>query len=158
MSTNTTRLDLFLKEIQDPKAQENWLRLKLYLEQLSVGNTTIINQGGDGGSGSGTSVWEKDSATISSGITAVVDTIPLASFRQLHYEINYLNTVTNRRKGLKMTVINDDSTIEEQVYAISGAPLSLGIFANIVGSNLQISVQNSEASAVEMSFAKLNIP
>lgn len=158
MSTNTTRLDLLLKEINDPYVQENFYRLKLYLEQLSVGNTTIVEVGGSSGSGTGFSVWEKDNVTLPAGITTVVDTIPLASFRQLQYEINYLNTVTNRRKGFKMTVVNDDSTIEEQVYAISGAPLNLGIFASIVGSDLQISVQNSESSAVEMSFAKLNIP
>lgn len=157
MTTNTTRLDLLIKEIKDPKAQENWLRLKLYLEQLNVGNTTIVNTGGSGGT-TAESVWTKTDVSIPAGITKVVDTIPLASFRQLDYKINYLNTVSNRRKGLKMTVINDDSTIEEQVYAISGAPLNLGIFTNIVGTDLQISVQNSETSDVEMSFAKLNIP
>jgi len=42
MSVNTTSLDLLLKEIEDPHVQENFYRLKLYLEQIATGNTTIV--------------------------------------------------------------------------------------------------------------------
>jgi len=159
MSTNTTRLDLLLKEIEDEYVQENFYRLKLYLEQLAVGNTTVVNQQvlGPGGEPS-TSIWSKQTVLLPASSTTIIDTIPLASFGQLEYIINYLNTFTSDKMGLKMTVINDDSTIEEQVYAKSGAPLNLGLFANAVGVNCQISVQNNETSPVEVSFAKLNIP
>jgi len=42
MSVNTTSLDLLLKEIKDPHVQENFYRLKLFLENLSTGATTIV--------------------------------------------------------------------------------------------------------------------
>lgn len=159
MSTNTTKLDLLLKEIKDEYVQENFYRLKLYLEQLGVGNTTIVNQDViDSGGGSGTGVWTKTTVLVPALSTQIIDSVPLAGFGQLEFIINYLNTFTKDKAGLKMTVINDDSTIEEQVYAKSGAPLNLGLFANPVGVNCEISLQNNEASAIEVSFAKLNIP
>lgn len=159
MSTNTTKLDLLLKEIDDRYVQENFYRLKLYLEQLNVGNTTIVETlGGTGGTGSGTSVWSKTTVLVPASSTVIIDTVPLASFGQLEYIINYLNTFTKGKSGLKMTVINDDSTIEEQVYAKSGAPLNLGLVVNPVGINCEVSLQNNETSAIEVSFAKLNIP
>ena len=160
MSTNTTKLDLLLKEIDDAYVQENFYRLKLYLEQLAVGNTTIVEVvgGSSGGAGSSTSIWSKKTVLVPPTSTVILDSVPLASFGQLEYIINYLNTFTKAKSGLKMTVLNDDSTIEEQVYAKSGAPLNLGLFANPVGINCEISLQNNETSAVEVSFAKLNIP
>ena len=159
MSTNTTKLDLLLNEIDDRYVQQNFYRLKLYLEQLNVGNTTIVETlGGTGGTGSGTSVWSKTTVLVPASSTVIIDTVPLASFGQLEYIINYLNTFTKGKSGLKMTVINDDSTIEEQVYAKSGAPLNLGLVVNPVGINCEVSLQNNETSAIEVSFAKLNIP
>jgi len=50
--------DLLLKEIEDEYVRENFWRLKLYLEQLQSGGTTIINSGG--GSGTSLSGYKND--------------------------------------------------------------------------------------------------
>lgn len=42
MSVTNRNLDLLLKEIKDPHVQENFYRLKLYIEELAIGTTNII--------------------------------------------------------------------------------------------------------------------
>lgn len=157
--SQTNSLDLLLKEINDPYVQENFYRLKLYLQRLQTGGTggtTIINQGGGGNAVD--SVWEKINKTAPAGSTIVADSNSLSSFRQLEYIINYRNTVTLREKGLKVTVVKDDTVINEQVYARTGAPLSVGLNMVINGGNVELQIENNELNAVNVSFAKLKIP
>lgn len=70
--TNTTSLDLLLKEIKDPHVQENFYRLKLYLEQLSVGNTTIVAPAAGGGTTGGTSATGSLTKTMGCASTVKV--------------------------------------------------------------------------------------
>lgn len=150
----TTSLDLLLKEIKDPYAQENWYRLKLYLETLSSGittiNQTIINAGDE-------AVWEKFSRSINASTTSIVDSIPLTSFDKIEYIISYKDIVTNRVRALKVSVVNDDTTIKEQVYAISGAPLDIDLTTKVTGPNYELEIVNNELNAVEMLFARLTL-
>lgn len=63
MSVTNNSLELLLKEIKDPHVQENFWRLKLYLESLAVGNTTIVQNNTGGGS----------TTTTTSAITKTMD-------------------------------------------------------------------------------------
>ena len=59
-------LDLLLKEIKDPYVQENFYKLKLYLERLArnkTGNTTIL-QNITGGGGSGNTILSGSGAPL----------------------------------------------------------------------------------------------
>lgn len=156
--SGTNNFEPLLKEIEDKYVQENFYRLKLYLESIGLGSssggggTTII------GGGSSVSVWEKFTRSLPSSSTTIADTINLASFRQLEYIINYRDSVTKREKSIKVTVLKDDTTLEEQVYAVSGAPLSIGLNTNINGSNYELEITNNEPNTVDMSFARLTLP
>lgn len=153
----TNSIDLLLKEIEDPYVQENFYRLKLYLERLDSG----------GGTGSITQninvtqsdhPWEKFTQSISASSTSIVDTIALTAFVKIEYTIEYRDTTTNRVKGLKMSVVKDDTLLKDQVYAISGAPLNIELNTNINGSNYELEIVNNELNAVEMVFARLTLP
>ena len=154
--SQTNSLDLLLKEIKDPHAQENWYRLKLWLDRLETGITTII-QGG-GGSVADEAVWEKFNRSVPASTTYIADSLALSSFNSLEYIINYKHSVTSKEKSLKMTVVKDDTVLNDSVYAKVGAPLSVGINAVINGSDLELKVTNSETSIIEMSVARLILP
>jgi len=152
----TTNLDLLLKEIEDPYVQENFYRLKLYLNSLESGVTTIIRDG-TGGTG-GVSIWEKFTKLVPASSTIIVDSLPLTSFQQVELIINYKQTVTKRSRGLKVSMVKDDTLLEEQIYAMVGAPLAVGLNTVINGSNYELQIVNSELADVEMSFARLILP
>jgi len=154
--SQTNSLDLLLKEIEDRYVQENFYRLKLYLERLDTGGTTIINQGGSGSTG--VSVWDKIERIAPASSSIIADTLALSSFNQVEYIINYKQVTTKREKGLKVTVVKDDSLIKEQVYAKTGAPLSIGLNTIINGSNFELQIVNSELANVEVSLARLVLP
>ncbi len=154
--SQTNSLDLLLKEIKDEYVQENFYRLKLWLERLNTGGTTIVVGGGSGGSTA--AVWEKFTRSVPASSTIIADSVALSSFNQIEYIINYKNTSTKREKGLKVTVVKDDTLIKEQVYAKTGAPLSIGLNTVINGSNFELQIVSSEVVGVDMSFARLIIP
>ena len=154
--TMTRNLDLLLKEIEDEYVQENFYRLKLYLEYLSKNQNITINP--PGGSLPSDCVWEKFTQSVPASSTVIVDTIPMSNFDKLEYLINYENTLTNRSKGLKLSVVKDDTIIKEQVYAITGAPLSIGLTTVVNGSDYELHITNNEAAVVGVSFARLTLP
>ncbi len=153
----TNTLDILLKEIKDPHAQENWYRLKLFLERLTTtdGVTTII----PGGGGTSTDpVWEKFTRVVPGSSTIVADTLLLTAFNQLEHIINFKETVTKVEKGLKMTIVKTDTTLKDSVYAVTGAPMSMEVNAVINGSSYELQIVNNGANAVDMSFARLTLP
>ena len=156
MSNTNSIQELLLKEIKDPYVQENFYRLKLYLErigaQIGSGDTTINNFL------AGTAVWEKFSRTIPASSTLIVDTIPLVSFRSISYIMNTRAPSTDREKNLKMDINKDDSQLKKQVYALSGAPLNVEINELITGPNYELEMVNNELFSVEVNFSRLTLP
>lgn len=149
------RLDLLLKEIQDPYVQENFYRLKLFLQQAKlsgggVGNvvTNITTSA---------SVWEKAKKTVPASSTTIVESFALSSFRSLEYIINVKDTTSDKEKQLKLSVVKDDGSLKDCVYAIMGSAISLEINANINGLSYELEMINNELFAVEVSFARLTI-
>ena len=154
--SQTNSLDVLLKEIKDPYAQENWYRLKLYLERLNKtgGDTNITNISGS----TVTSVWEKFTKVVPISSTIIADSLLLTTFKQLEYIINFKDTVTKVEKGLKMTLVKSDTLLKEQVYAVTGAPMSMEVNTVINGSSYELQIVNNGLASVEMSFARLTLP
>lgn len=160
LKSRFNRLDLLLKEINDPYVQENFRRLKLFLDAQELSAS-----GGSGGSGgssttiinTGTSIWEEYNKALPPSVTTIVDTFTLASFKQCEYIVNFKDSASNKEKGLKLSVIKDDGSLKESIYAIAGSAISLAISTNINGLNYELKVTNNEASSVDMYFARLKI-
>lgn len=157
LKSRFNRLDLLLKEIDDAYVQENFRRLKLFLEAQDLsasggsgGSTTTIISGG-------TSIWEEYNKSLPASSTTIVDTFLMSSFKQCEYIVNFKDTASNKEKGLKLSVIKDDGSLKENVYAIIGSAISLAINTNINGTNYELKVTNNEASSVDMYFARLKI-
>lgn len=151
------RLDLLLKEIDDVYVQENFRRLKLFLEAQELsssggssgGVTTIVT---------GTaSLWEEFNRTITPGSTVIVDTFTMLSFKQVEYIVNFKDTTSSKEKSLKLSVIKDDGSLKDTVYARMGSAISLDVNTNINGANYELKVTNNEAFSVDMYFARLKI-
>lgn len=149
------RLDLFLKEITDPYAQENWYRLKLFLEEgggLGDDTINIINN-----IIGGAAVWEKESRTLPASSTTIVNSFALTSFRGLDYVLNFKDTTSAKQKQLKLSVIKDDGTVKDTVYARLGSAISLEINSQINGSNYELAIVNNELFDVQVSLARLTL-
>lgn len=155
MATNNTRLDLLLKEIDDKYVQENFYRLKLYLDRLlddgllgvsgSINNTTVINNN---------SVWEEESASVTSSGTLTIDTVPLISFSRIKYYINFKGATTSSTKGIDLTVQNNNGVLTESVSSVLGEGFS--IITNITddGVDMSLEVTNNEAETLNVTFLK----
>lgn len=154
--SQTRNLDLLLKEIEDAYVQENFYRLKLYLEYLDKNQSITINP--PGGGSDCVCVWEKFTRSVPASSTVIVDSLPMSSFDKLEYTMNFENTLTNRSKGLKVSVVKDDTLIKEQVYAITGAPLSTGLATVVNGSDYELHITNNETVTIGVSFARLTLP
>lgn len=156
MPTNNTKLDLLLKEIQDPYVQENFYRLKLYIDKLiddgQIGvssGDTIVNQ-----NITATSEWERDVDTIPAGGTLVVDKISLNDFSRIKYLMSFKDASTNSTKGFDLNVQNNNGVLTESVNNILGA--SLNILTNVTddGVDMSLEITNNELNNIELSFLR----
>lgn len=153
---NFNRLDLLLKEIQDPYVQENFYRLKQWIEQNDVGGLSS----GDGGSSNNliigdADIWDEQSKSLAASSLNVTDTIPMVAFRQVIYNINFKDSTSETYKSLKLTVTKDDNSLKDQVSNILGSPISLEINPVINGSNMELQITNNEAFIVDVRIARL---
>jgi hypothetical protein len=147
------RLDLLLKEIDDPYVQENFYRLKLYLEQTGFQVGDVINNFkeiiGDA------DIWTRVAGSVSSSGTSAVDTVSKSIFRTLDYNVTIKDTTSNKVKTLKMTVVQDDSGLKDYVSGIAGSPLNVSIDAIDTGSDVDLSFTNNEAFDVDVDAVRL---
>ena len=114
-----------------------------------TGNFDLIQPGGD-------TVWVKDSDTVTASTTLIYDTIDLTTFNHLEYIINYEDT-SNNRKSLKLSVINDNGTIEETVYSLLGSAMDVDVETDINAGNFELKFINNEAFDVDISTARLTL-
>lgn len=148
----TPQLDLLLKEIKDPYVQENFYKLKSYINNLktSIGTGGTGPQGVPGPAGAQgpagiSDFFTKISSSVSSVTTKIIDTVPMTDFRMLEYTLRASNSPNTKTRGLKMIVKVTDTTITDQVSSRIGDSLNMGISASISGSNVILSLQNFEA-------------
>jgi len=153
MTTRRDRLVLLLKEIDDKFVQENFWRLKLYLEQLETGaggattNITNITQAD--------SPWEQVTTMVPASTTQVVDTLALSSFGCLNYVVCMKETGGTKTKMFKLDVRNADTVMNDQVYAKEGDNLSVAVNSNISGANFELEFINSETFGIDVTFTRL---
>ena len=150
------RLDLLLKEIADPYVQENFYKLKTYIENLTTSGGGTGTQGLTGPAGPAglqgpqgipgvADFFKKITDSIPAGATKIIDTVPLVNFRLLEYTFRASNSPNTKTKGLKMTVRVTDSTVSDQVYSRGGDAINMSIDATISGPNVNLVLQNFEA-------------
>ena len=134
---------------QSPDRWGDWVDVRGLTSIHTVQN--ITNEGG----GSGTDIWQKVVITIPASTSQVVSTTSIASFNHGEFIMNFKSSTTNREKSLKFSAVKDDVAIVDQVYARAGASLNVDVSSAINGANVEISVANNEAFAVNLIMAKL---
>jgi len=102
-------------------------------------------------------LWCDSKDDVPANTLKAVDTIALSSFRVAEYLVLFIGGSPEKTKSLKLNLRKTDSNIETQVYARSGDLLAVGIDAVINGANAELQVNNSEAFAIEVKFARLNL-
>jgi len=102
-------------------------------------------------------LWGKKTDTVLGGATKVVDTVPLANFDRLVYEVDLFDTTSNKTKGFKMRVQNTDAGLNDQVSAKNGDPISIEIFAKVNGSDCEIELTNNETFDLGVSLVRLKL-
>lgn len=158
MATNTTNLDLLLKEIEDIYVQENFRRLKLYLDSLIEqgilgvpgNNIQNINVGGNNVE----TFWEDGSVTIPSSGTLIVDTVPLTSLNRAKYFLNFKGVTTSSTKGLDLTIQNNNGALTEVVTHKLGEALDVFVNVGDNGVDMGIEIVNNESESLNLSFIK----
>jgi hypothetical protein len=160
--TSVNQLDLLLKEIEDEYVQENFYRLKLFIDQLivdgSLGGSGAGPQGPPGAAGPpGDSFFEKTEDIINSGNTNTIDTDLKTSFTRIKYFITAKGLTSGESKGLDLTVQNDAGTITETVTHRLGG-LS-GVFFNIVdnATDIDLDVQNTTLEDIQVTVLKTTL-
>lgn len=155
--SDTNRVKFFIKEIEDYYVQENFLKLKRYLDcvNLTGGDTTIINPGGGGSSTD--PVWERFSATVAASTTLVVDTLPMANFMSLEYYVTFKDQVTDEVKGLKLKVVNNAGALRDMVSEKNGAAISLEVNTAVNGTDYELRIVNNTLNGLDVEYARLTL-
>lgn len=90
--------------------------------------------------------------TISGGQTENVDSTSQGSFKGLRYFMTACGN--NRSRAMDVSVIDDNSSIGETVFAKTGGGISLNVSAKLVGSDIVLEVKNNEAFSIEVEVLK----
>jgi len=117
---------------------------------------------GGGGGGMTTpapadSLWVKTTITLDPLSTTVVHSSTLASLRHADFILNFKSLTTNRERSLKLQVVNDDGTLNDQVYAKTGSQMNIAVNAAVSGPDFNLVCVNGENFAVSLTLVKLII-
>ena len=147
--------NLLLKEIVDPYSQENWYKLKTYLESLDLNIASTVTQTIN--TSSSLSPWITGSKSVGAGATEVVESIPLTNFTCVEYTICMKNAAGTLTKTLKMLARRDDMDIKDTIYAKNGDPINIEISSVQTGTDFQLTFVNNEAFSISVAFARLKL-
>ena len=147
-------LDLFFKEIKDEYSRENFYKLKRFLDNLdATGTTTVIG----GNTSSASSPWTLGSKAVGAGVNTVLDFLPVANMNCAYYFICFKEQGGVKTKTLKIDIRRVDMDVEDQVYAKNGDSMNIALTAVIVGTNMELQIQNNEAFGIDVEFTRLNL-
>ena len=146
-----------LKEIKDIYAQENWKKLKDYLDCLDANIEQTVNQTINIINEGATSPWTQGSSTVGASSTEVLETIPLSSFTCLEYTICIKNGDGSLTKTLKLLARRDDMDIKDNIYAKNGDPIDIEINSVQISTNFQLEFVNNEAFSLDVSFIRIDL-
>lgn len=152
MTKQLKRLDLFVREIQDPHAQENFWRLKRIFEDISVSGVAGP-PGPPGPAGAPGEGLTKITVIIPAGATVDIDSNLLSTFNSIEYAITFSDGSTVRFNKFQVDKIGT-STVQDQVFARSGASFNMSLSALVVGLSCNVRVTNSGPVALEARFTK----
>jgi len=154
--TQFNKLDLLLKEIEDPYVQENFYRLKLFLEAFDAGDDTynVVTNVVNNIIGS-TAIWEKANGTVSASTTSVEDTIPLVDFNSVKYILSFSNGTNSEVKHMEVGVVNLGTSIKDSVYGKVKGSLNVHVNAVYNSPNFELEIINNETFSIEYDLAKL---
>lgn len=103
----------------------------------------------------GQSLWKKYEFTIGAGLSQIISSDPEPEFRLAEFIMVFTNTVSNRSRTFKMSLLKDDTDLKDQVYSKSGANINVAVNTQISSGNVEVVFQNNELSPVSLSVAKL---
>ena len=155
--SNDIRLDLLLKEINDVYVQENFRKLKRYIDNLesrlgSGGGDTINNINNT----VITSPWSQIvSVELPVAATTVVHTIAVGSTTCGEYIVCLEEQGGSATKSFKLRYRKTDTDVEDQIYSKSG---SMNVNADIVRTltTIELRLTNNEPYIVDANFSTIN--
>ncbi len=151
------RLDLLLKEIQDPHAQENFWRIKQYIESLGDGSL-VGPPGPQGPQGpAGAEYWDKFTDSITSSNTLTVDTVLLSSFTRIKYFITVKGLTSGNTKGLDLTVQNDAGTLTETVTHRLGSLANISVNITDDATDMFLDINNNSVENVQVTILRATL-
>lgn len=152
--SSAVNLNLLIKEIKDPYVQENFLKLKQFIDCLDLTNVTPTVPGGSGPTLT-PSPWEVFARTIPLSSSAFIETIPLNTFCSLEYIMSFKDQFTNEKKALRMRVVNNNGVIQETVYGRTGAAIDLEVNTSIVATDYKLEIVNNSTNGLDINYARL---
>lgn len=102
-------------------------------------------------------LWTKKCDTIPATSVKVVDRVALSSFTRLEYIVEMRDTTSNKTKGFKFSVQNDETDLSDVLTAKVGNEINIEIYAKVNGSDCEIELTNNESFDLAVSFARLKL-
>jgi hypothetical protein len=94
---------------------------------------------------------------VPAGATVAVDTTAMADFMRAHYQVAVYNKVELKNRAFDMLVVNEFTTVSDQVSNRRGTALNISVSAAKISTNMILSVTNGEAFALYVGFIKILI-
>lgn len=99
--------------------------------------------------------WVTLKVSIPASSDTLIDEIPLNLFKSIQYFINLSGNT--KIKSLNLAATKTDTDVINQVYGISGDPLSIEIDTFVNGSNSELRVVNNEAFALDLILTRAKL-
>lgn len=146
-------INFLLKEIDDRYVQENFKRLKAYLDDSSnVGgdtiinnNTTVINNG----------LWTDISDTVPSSSSKDVDTFDFATFIAAKHIVSVFNLDEAKYKSFEVSAIKSGAGVNDTVYNIQGQGIDYDLNVSVSLGQVKYTITNNESYPLTLSIRKL---
>lgn len=98
--------------------------------------------------------WLKGKRNISATSSLVLDTRALAGFTSLDFVITARNAAKTVTKSLYYSVLMENGTPKSVIMNRKGS-LQMGVTEAVVGSMLEVTVENKESFDINVEFARL---
>lgn len=142
-----------LKEMTDKYVQENFRRIEETLNKLGSGTggdiinniTNLISE----------CAWGKVEDLVNASSTKVVDSITFTEFTRAEYVVSVYNDSEVKFRSFKMSVAKKGASVVDSIKGRHGDSISFTINANLVGPNVELTIQNNELFNLSVSIRKL---
>ena len=148
------KLQLLIKEIQDRYVQDNFRRIKLFLDDFEntvTGNinNNIVNVIEDN------SIWEGVEDIVNASSSKIIDSIPFATFKAARHIITIYNKANNVYKTFDVASSKKGGDVRDSVYNKVGGSIDYQINVNLNAGNVEFEIVNNESFNLNVSIGKL---